>query len=796
MRPDETLPLSQHTWLTPSTDAHVSAIHTPGAIVGGWVWQAMDQFNIQILRCAQQYWMEQCQKSMDRQIDHQVSNRSAEASMTWNLTKLLGDASLDQYEAAELGTEDEFFAAAAAVAKSVGVQLERTPIELEHGDPLAIVEEMVEPAGIRTRRVSLSTGWERRDGPSFVGIVSGEEPRPVAAINQGRGNYKIIDPVDGSAVAVNRSLAQSLETSALVFYAPLPADVNNGLSALLHVFRGRSRDILGVVITGCLGAILALLTPIMTGQLLAEIIPRVDIPMWIAALGALALGALTSAAFAIVGALCMLRIEARVDETLQAAVWNRLLSLPLPFFRDYLAGDLADRANGVSLIRQVLTGATGSSILSGVFSVFSYGLLFYYSWVLALWAGATVFVMAAATWFFATHQIRHNRIAFMAQGLIDGLVFQIIRGVAKLRQANAEAYALRNWSEHYAKQKRANLDARKWAAGQLSFNSFFGSAVQIVLLGIIWFILIEGENSDSFVLADFLSFHAAFGQFVGGVTGLTAAWVTVVSVLPLFERIQPILEARPESAEGNVVLPGLAGRIEFRNIGFRYPSTSANALQNVSFEINPGEYVAFVGPSGAGKSTVYRLLLGFERPEIGTVLIDGHDLTTLDLSALRRRMGVVLQNGELIPNTIHNNISGETDIDEAEIWEAVRAVGLEEDIRALPMGLKSMLSEAGSGLSGGQKQRLLVARALARKPSILLFDEATSMLDNRTQDTIRQTLRGLTATRILIAHRLSTVVDADRIYVMQDGKIVESGPYKELMDRDGLMSEMTRRQII
>ena len=184
----------------------------------------------------------------------------------------------------------------------------------------------------------------------------------------------------------------------------------------------------------------------------------------------------------------------------------------------------------------MLTGATSSSILSGVFSVFSYGLLFYYSWELALWAGATVLVLAAGTWFFATHQIRHQRAAFMAQGKIDGLVFQMILGVAKLRQAHAEVSALKRWSERYVEQKRAYLSARNWAAGQHAFNALYMPAVQIVLLGMIWYSLIEGETPTPFALGDFLSFHAAFGQFVGGATGLTAAWVTVVTVLPLFER--------------------------------------------------------------------------------------------------------------------------------------------------------------------------------------------------------------------------------------------------------------------
>ena len=421
------LSLTEHTWLTLPEDARVSAVHTPGVIMNGQIWPALDRFNAQILRCAMKYWAENSRKALNKQIDTQRHRVRTNRAMLSGLAGLLGADTLVDDKAAH-GDRSALHVAAAIVAESLGVELVDSQASRDGSDLLEAVDAMVWPSGIRTRRVALPPGWERRDGPSFVGAVSGEEPRPVAVINRGRGAYEMTDAVTGKTVPVNRQRAESLEPQGAVFYPPLPRSVNTALAAILHVMRGRGRDILGVVVMGCLGAIIALLTPIMIGELLADIIPRVEVPMWIAALAALALGAFASAAFMVVGGFCMLRIEARIDETLQSAVWSRLLALPLSFFRRYLAGDLADRANGVTLVRQVLTGATSSSILSGVFSVFSYGLLFYYSWELALWAGATVLVLAAGTWFFATHQIRHQRAAFMAQGKIDGLVFQMILG--------------------------------------------------------------------------------------------------------------------------------------------------------------------------------------------------------------------------------------------------------------------------------------------------------------------------------------------------------------------------------
>ena len=798
--PGVSLPLSEHLWLTLPEETRVSAVHTPGVLVTGKLWAALDQYSVLMLRYAARVWMEGCRNKELMHTGYQRHKTQLQEAIVHQLHGLLGDSRPN--DEAVHGQRSALQAAAAVVAESTGARFVDSPAPLGGGDLLGAVSPIVAPSGIRTRRLQLSPGWERRDGPSFVGAISDEEPRPVAIINRGRGDYELVDPVSGDATPVNRHRAESLGAQGVMLYPPLAPSVDSGLAAILQALRGRGRDIMSVCLMGGLGALIALLTPILTGELLAVIIPRVDIPMWAAALAALALGAFATVALSVVGAFSMLRIEARIDETLQAAIWNRLLSLPLPFFRRYLAGDLADRANGVSLVRQMLTGAAGTSLLSGVFSLFSFALLFYYSWELALWAGVAVLVLVAASWYFTTRQIRHQRAVLMAQGVIDGLVFQMFVGLAKIRQANAELNALKHWADRYVEQRREHLSARKWAAGQLTFNALFEPLSQLALLALIWYSLIEGETAviggetaEPFSLADFLSFYTAFGQFVGGVTGLTATWATVIAVLPLFERVQPIIEAQPESA-GGTVLPDVLGRIECEHVTFRYPFTTNDTLQDVSFHIRPGEYVAFLGPSGAGKSTLYRLLLGFERPTAGSVLLDGHDLLTLDLGAMRRHLGVVLQNGQLVPDSIIRNIAGEAPLTEKEAWDVVRAVGLDKDIEAMPMGLNTVLSEGGAGLSGGQKQRLLVARALARKPRVLLFDEATSMLDNRSQDTIRTTLRQLAATRVLIAHRLSTVVDVDRIYVMQGGRIVETGSYRALMEQGGVLAEMASRQLV
>lgn len=789
---DQVLPLTERTWVeTGDSETRVSAVHTPRALISGILWPSLDHFVTAMLTCSAAARREDAQAIRERHEGVREAHRSANQTMQHELASVLGVG--DNPDSVAPDSRAPVEAVMQLLVESIGDSIPLRQAQEDAADPLEAYLALVRGSAARARRISLSPEWWKLDGPSFAGVTTNGEP--VAVLSDGTGRYRAVDPASGRSFRIGRREAAEIATEGVMLYAPFPARIRNVAAALRHAVGTVVADVRSVLFMSVLSSLVGLATPILTGNLLATVIPRSDTPMLIAGLAGLALCALGNAVFQVVQTFALVRIEGRLDERLQSAIWSRVLTLPVGFFRQYAAGDLADRMGGLPTIRSMLSGAVVQSIVGGLFSLTSIGLLFFYSMRLAVVAGGLVLTLVSVSLMLGRLQMQQHRKALNTQGVIDGLLFQVITGLAKLRVANAEPYVLARWVGLFAKQQSATLKARRWAAAQLAFNGLFTPLASAVLLGVIWMFLIASESS-SFGLAAFLIAFTAFGQLAGGMTGLIGAATTAIALVPLFERVKPLLEAEPEITEARTDPGDLTGDIEIRDVHFRYTPDSECVLRGVSLRIRPGDYVAIVGPSGAGKSTIYRLLCGFERPDSGAVLFDGHDLLNLDPECVRRHLGVVLQDGQVVADTILNNVAGSSRLSTEEVWEAVRGAGLEEDIRTMPMGLHTMLHEGGGGLSGGQRQRLLIARSLARKPRILLLDEATSALDNRVQSVVRDTLGKLSITRIVIAHRLSTVRDVDRIYVLDGGRIAESGRYDDLIVRDGLFAELAKRQLL
>jgi NHLM bacteriocin system ABC transporter ATP-binding protein len=399
-------------------------------------------------------------------------------------------------------------------------------------------------------------------------------------------------------------------------------------------------------------------------------------------------------------------------------------------------------------------------------------------------------VLAGATGGLTWLQLRHQRELLRQQGRMSSLLFGLINGIAKLRIAGAEARAYARWAEGFAEQRRRTFAAQRAANAQTAFNAVYGVLASLAIFAVAGF-----SSAASLPLGEFLAFNAAFGQFLASVLTMVGILSSVLVMVPTWERLSPILETVPE-VDGSKAEPGeLEGDIEFSHVSFRYQEDGPLILDDVSFRAKPGEFIALVGPSGAGKSTCLRLILGFEKPTSGSIYFDGQDLSSLAVQSVRRQIGVVLQTGRPMVGSLYSNIVGSANLGIDDAWEAVRLAGLEDDIKAMPMGMHTMISEGAETFSGGQKQRILIARAIVSRPRIVLFDEATSALDNRTQEVVSRSLERLKATRIVIAHRLSTIQNADRIYAMEGGRVVEEGTYQELIRNKGPFARLAERQI-
>ncbi|MEM7517510.1 MAG: ABC transporter transmembrane domain-containing protein, partial [Planctomycetota bacterium] len=487
--------------------------------------------------------------------------------------------------------------------------------------------------------------WWRRDNGPLLGFrveeQDGEEVQhPVAVLPTSVKSYQITDPLTGEQLKVDEAVSEGLAGEAYMFYPALPERPAGFLDLLrMAVFR-RSSDVLTILAMGAAGGILSLLVPILTGQIFGDVIPDADRSRLFQMVLALAAAALAAGAFQVTRAIAVLRISGKVDGSLQTAVWDRLLSLPISFFRQFSVGDLADRSTGIDVIREQALGTVTNSLLSSIFSIFSLGLLFHFSWPLALIACGLLAVLILVSGLLTSLQLRHERELRAIQGKISSLLFGLINGIAKLRSAGAESRAYTRWAENFSEQRQRAFQAQTLSNVQATWGAVYATLSAIVIFAAM------GNNEDlGLSLSEFLAFYAALGQLQAAALSLVSLLSSTLSILPIWERMLPILKAEPEVDASKIEVTDLAGDIEFSQVSFRYQADGPLILNDVSFRARPGEFIALVGSSGAGKSTCLRLLLAFEQPLSGSIYYDGQDLPSLDMPSLRRRLGVVLQDG-------------------------------------------------------------------------------------------------------------------------------------------------------
>jgi ATP-binding cassette subfamily C protein len=748
------------------------------------VWQGMVEQQYRLLTTLDR-WIEQLERTHETRTAEGIkAGEAVRAQADRTLLAAIGGPAGKRATAADA---DATYAACKLVADAAGIALAAPERTGAHGDRLDPVERIALASRVRTRAVRLDGRWWRDDVGPLVGhrALSGA---PVALLWR-RGGYVAVHPATGRETPVEKANAPEFEPRAVMFYRPLPDRAPSLLRLLRFSMRGTGGDLANLLLSGLVTVAIGALVPLATGRVLGAYVPRAQEGPIVRVCLAVMVAGVVAAAFMLLQNLTILRLEGRVEATLQPAVWDRLLRLPTRFFAERSTGELASAAMGVSAIRRLLAGLGPSVVQASTVGAVNLGLLLWFSVPLALAAVGMLLVVAGVFLGLGLWQVRWQRRLVVLTNKLNNQAFQTLRGLPKLRVAAAENYAYAAWAAQFARSRE--LQQRLGRIKNL--NAVLG-AVYLPLCSLLMFMLLAGPARGALSAADFLTFTTSMTMLLTSVTSLTGAFVAAVAALPLFEEIRPVLEATPEVRSGSTRPGPLSGAVEARRLSFRYTDDGPLVLDDVSFEARPGEFVAVVGPSGCGKSTLLRLLIGFDRPVSGSVLYDGQDLAALDRSAVRRQCGVVLQHAQPFTGSIMDVICGTGAYAPEEVMAAAELAGLAEDIRRMPMGLHTIVSGSGS-VSGGQRQRLMIAQALIRRPRILFFDEATSALDNETQRTVIDSTRKLDATRVVIAHRLSTVLDADRVVVMDDGKVVQQGTPAELLaDPRGRLHELVRRQ--
>ena len=658
-------------------------------------------------------------------------------------------------------------------------------------EKLTTIEEVLEfllrPYGIMTREVSLEKGF-RKDGSGAMLTTFAESGIPVALIPAGVRGYKYMDPDTGKMVRISGSNEKLFSEDAIAFYRPFPTKSLTMKDLVGYIFKNIDRPaLISFLIFALIASMVGMLIPWINRMLFSDIASIKNMSALVAIGVFLVCVSLSSLIFGTVQELFLCRITQKLNLSIESATMMRILSLPSGFFSKYAAGDLSSRVENMNfLINEILslvvTGFT-TAIFSFIYilQIRAFAPALSYPAIIVAVLQALVIIIALIIW------SRVNTVQMGLSAKESGLSYSLISGVEKIKLAGAERRAFAKWGRAYAAQSKYLYDPPLF----LKVFPTLITAISLVGTAVIYYLAIRTHID----LGQYYAFNAAYAVVDGALISLVPLVGMAAQISPTFELIRPIIEAEPEVAEDKPVIEKLSGGIELNNITFRYSEDMPVVIDDLSLKIRPGQYVAITGKTGCGKSTLMRIMLGFEKPQKGAVYYDGRDLSSVDLKSLRSKIGTVMQNGSLFTGDIYSNIvisAPQLTLDNA--WEAAEMAGVAEDIEKMPMNMFTVIDETGSGISGGQKQRLMIARAIAPKPKILMFDEATSALDNITQKQVSESLDSLKCTRIVVAHRLSTIKNCDRIIVLDKGKIVEDGKYDELIAKDGFFAELVKRQ--
>jgi NHLM bacteriocin system ABC transporter ATP-binding protein len=663
------------------------------------------------------------------------------------------------------------------------------PVEVPENitDSSKQMEYVLRPTGLMTREVDLEENWQSDAYGPMLGAMK-ETGTAVALLPGHFYGYVYKDPVTGKKIRVTKKTAKLLEKEALCFYQPLPMKPLGIPDLLLYLWKCISEsDIILILLASLAVVLIGFIGPKILSLLTGSVLRSGNVQLMIGMGVFMLASSFSGLLIGLVKTLLMERINTKTSMSVESSVMMRILSLPVSFFRDYSSGELANRASSINSLCSMMINSVLSVGISSLMSLLYITQIFKYAPALVVPSIIIIILTVMISLISSFMQIGISRKRMELGAKETGMSYAVLNGVQKIRLSGSEKRVFARWGNLYAQGAKLDYDPPLF----LKLNSVLTTAISLIGTIVLYYLAIMTNVSQS----DYIAFNAAYGNVMGAFTSLAGIAISVASIRPVLELAEPILKAEPEVSEEKMPVDRLVGRIEVSHVTFRYNEKSPYVLEDLNLSIKAGEYVAIVGRTGCGKSTLIRLLLGFEKPETGAVYYDSHDLQAVDPRSLRKHIGVVIQNGQLFQGDIFSNITisaPQLTLDEA--WEAAEIAGIANDIREMPMGMNTVISEGQGGISGGQKQRLLIARAIAPKPKILIFDEATSALDNKTQKQVSDALDKLNCTRIIIAHRLSTIRNCDRILVMDDGAIIEEGTYDELIEKKGYFAELVERQ--
>ena len=649
------------------------------------------------------------------------------------------------------------------------------------------LEYLMRPYGIMRRTVRLEKGWYRDAVGAMLGVMK-ESGRVVALIPAGFSGYCYIDPDSGKKIKINRRNQRLFDSEAIAFYKPFPLKKIGLGSVAKYIAETLSAADFALIALATLAlSLIGMLSPKLNNILFAAVLPSGSVRLLLSIAVFTVSVSVSSLLISATKEMITARINTKMSVSVQAAAMMRIMSLPADFFKGYGSGDLSSRAAHISSLCNMLVSAVLTTGLTSAFSLIYISQIFIYAPLLVVPAIAVILATVAFSLISSFAQMRISKKQMELSAKESGMSYALISGIQKIKLAGAEKRAFARWGNLYAQNAKLTYNPPAF----IKLNSVISLAISLIGNIVMYAAAVKSGVS----VADYYAFGTAYGMVSGAFMSLAGMALTVAQIKPILETVQPFFNTVPEISEGKEVITRLSGGIELTNVSFRYNENMPLILDNMSLKIRPGQYVAIVGKTGCGKSTLMRLLLGFEKPQKGAVYYDGRDIERIDLKSLRRRIGVVMQNGKLFSGDIYSNIVISAPwLTQSDAWDAAEKAGIAEDIRRMPMGMNTIISEGSGGISGGQRQRLMIARAIAPKPKILMLDEATSALDNLTQKRVSESLDSLKCTRIVIAHRLSTIKQCDRILVLDGGKITEDGTYDELIAQNGVFAELVERQ--